>query len=98
MNVSGVSESHAYMPVGIICRRPTTAPVSNVGPRRAAPEPASAFQEEIPGPKLLIDLSLIAPRPTGPSRPRVATQSLNPGFSPSSAISPSETPGFDLLA
>ncbi len=64
MHVSSVSEPHAYLPVGIIHRRPTITPVRPVGSQRVATDHAAASQDEVPGPKLLVDLSLIAPRPT----------------------------------
>jgi len=81
------------MPVGIIHGRATTAPVSGVGPRRAAPGRDTTAREEVPGPKLLIDLSLIAPRPTDTPTPKPVSLNLAPP-----SFDPSQAPELDLLA
>jgi hypothetical protein len=64
VQVLAISEPLAYLPVGIVHGRPTAAPINAVRPRRAAGDQSGASSQEVPGPKLLLDLSLIAPRPT----------------------------------
>ncbi|MBN1916584.1 MAG: hypothetical protein JW889_01640 [Verrucomicrobia bacterium] len=68
MNVGAVLEPQSYLPVGLIHRRPTTAPIAAVSSRRSSGADASAQLEEDPGPKLLVDLNLIAPRPVDQRR------------------------------
>jgi hypothetical protein len=77
VHVSAVSEAHAYLPVGIIHRQPTTTSVTPVGARpRTSGQGAAA---EADGPKLLVDLSLIAPRPSESSRAAASAPAAGPG-------------------
>jgi hypothetical protein len=69
MHVGAVAEPQSYLPVGFIHRRPTMAPVTPVPSRRSAGDGASSQLEEDPGPKLLVDLNLVAPRPVEARQP-----------------------------
>jgi hypothetical protein len=74
-----VSQAHAYLPVGIIHRRPTTAPADPVAARRGGTDGPAAVAGGTDGAKLLVDLSLIAPRPDEAGRPQAASPSSGPG-------------------
>ena len=82
MHVSAVSQSQSYLPIGIVHRRPTTAPVKAVCQERPGASAQADAAREDPGPKLLVDLRLIAPRSTEPAAETVA-----------SATSPTEQTG-----
>jgi len=64
VDVSAVSQPQSYLPIGLVHRRPTTAPVTPVRQDRTSTAKQAGAVDEDPGPKLLVDLSLIAPRST----------------------------------
>lgn len=103
MQVSAISEPLAYLPVGIVHGRPTAAPIKAVYPRRAAGDPSGASSQEVPGPKLLVDLSLIAPRPTeleGRNAPAGEAQAAQPEAATAAArpTVPAGVTQLDLMA
>lgn len=77
MEVGAVLEPQSYMPVGLIHRRPTMAPVTAVPARRTSGDGAPTQLEEDPGPKLLVDLDLIAPRSAEPRESSSLEQSAS---------------------
>jgi len=106
VNVSGVSEPLAYLPVGIVHRRPTCEAVKavqrRVAGRAAGPQDeVPGLQGEVSGPKLLVDLSLIAPRPIEPGKPKADGRGSVADVSEASG-SPAGRPGVsarvDLVA
>ena len=84
MSVTAVSGPRAYYPVGIICRRPSMAPVKPVRPDSAATQQVAESGDEAAAGKLLLDLSLIAPRPTETG----ATGSIQHTTAPESSRAP----------
>jgi len=64
VHISAVAQPQSYLPIGVVHRRPTTAPVKPVRQERTSTARQAGADDEDPGPKLLVDLSLIAPRPT----------------------------------
>lgn len=76
MHVAAVSQPLAYLPVGIIHRRPTTDPVAPVRSQRAnTAQTGTPTTVDDAGPKLLVDLSLMAPRPTDQPSAAMTVQS-----------------------
>jgi hypothetical protein len=81
VHVAAVSEPHAYLPVGIVLHRPTADPVRAVRTRQPDTAAGASRATDDAGPKLLLDLELIAPRPTDEAPVASATESEAAGRS-----------------
>ena len=107
MSVTAVSGPRAYYPVGIICRRPSIAPVKPVRPESATTQQVAESGDEAAAGKLLLDLSLIAPRPTATGATGSIQHNTGPESSRASALAAtavtrdgggSSGVGLDLIA